>query len=160
MKAIFPGSFDPISNGHLDIIEKAARLFDQVIVVISNNTHKNTLFSPIKRYKLVKDAVENWENVSVQLVQNDLTIKLVRELDADVIVRGIRNEKDFVYEQQIAYMNKKMDSSIETIILLSSLKNSCISSSLIREIASFNGNLSKFVPHNVDLALKKKYLKK
>lgn len=107
MKAIFPGSFDPISNGHLDIIEKAARLFDQVIVVISNNTHKNTLFSPIKRYKLVKDAVENWENVSVQLVQNDLTIKLVRELDADVIVRGIRNEKDFVYEQQIAYMNKK-----------------------------------------------------
>lgn len=160
MKAIFPGSFDPISNGHLDIIEKAARLFDQVIVVISNNTHKKTLFSPIKRYKLVKDAVENWENVSVQLVQNDLTIKLVRELDADVIVRGIRNEKDFVYEQQIAYMNKKMDSSIETIILLSSLKNSCISSSLIREIASFNGNLSKFVPHNVDLALKKKYLKK
>lgn len=159
MKAIFPGSFDPISNGHLDIIERAAKLFDEVIVVISNNTHKNTLFSPAKRYKLAKDAVEKWENVSIQLVQNSLTVKLVHKLDADVIIRGVRNEQDFIYEQQIAYMNKKMDSSAETIILLSSPKNSCISSSLIREIASFGGNISEFVPHAVELALKKKYQK-
>lgn len=160
MKAIFPGSFDPISNGHLDIITKAAKLFDEVIVVIANNTHKNTLFSPTKRYELAKVAVEKWKNVSVQLVQNDLTVKLVHKLNADVIIRGVRNEQDFIYEQQIAHMNKKMDSSTETIILLSSPKNSCLSSSLIREIASFGGNLSEFVPHAVDLALKKKYQKK
>lgn len=160
MKAIFPGSFDPISNGHLDIITKAAKLFDEVIVVIANNTHKNTLFSPTKRYELAKVAVEKWKNVSVQLVQNDLTVKLVHKLKADVIIRGVRNEQDFIYEQQIAHMNKKMDSSTETIILLSSPKNSYLSSSLIREIAGFGGNLSEFVPHAVDLALKKKYQKK
>lgn len=159
MKAIFPGSFDPISNGHLDIIKKAAKLFDEVIVVISNNTNKNTLFSPAKRYELAKDAVEKWENVRVQLIQNDLTVKLVHKLKADVIIRGVRNEQDFIYEQQIAHINKKMDSSTETIILLSSPQNSCISSSLIREIASFGGSLSKLVPHNVVLALKDKYQK-
>lgn len=98
MNAIFPRNFDPINNGHLDIVEKAAKLFDEVIVVISNNTHKNTLFSPAKRYKLAKDAVEKWENVSIQLVQNNLTVKLVHKLDADVVIRGVINEQDFIYE--------------------------------------------------------------
>lgn len=114
MKAIFPGSFDPITNGHLDIISRASKLFDKLVVVVSNNTSKNGMFSPQQRYQFVKDAVSVYPNVSVSLVQSDLTVNLVHELNADVIVRDVRNNEDFVYEQQIALMTKKMDPNIET----------------------------------------------
>ncbi|BAQ56672.1 phosphopantetheine adenylyltransferase [Lactobacillus acetotolerans] len=153
MKAIFPGSFDPITNGHLDIIKRAARIFDQVIIVISKNTHKNGLFLPTKRFELVKGAVKQFENVEVKLVQTDLTINLVHKFHADVIIRGARNEQDFVYEQQIALMNRQMDPEVETIILFASPDCSYISSSLIREIASFRGKVANVVPENVNQAL-------
>lgn len=155
MKAIFPGSFDPITNGHLDIIKRAARLFDQVIIVISKNTHKNGLFFPTQRYQLVKEAVQNIKNVEVKLVQTDLTINLVHKFKADVIVRGARNSQDFIYEQQIALMNKRMDPTVETIILFATPECSYISSSLIREISSFNGKVANVVPKNVNQALLK-----
>lgn len=154
MKAIFPGSFDPITNGHLNIIKRAAKLFDEVVVVISNNTHKNSLFTPQERFQLVQEAVANTGKVSVKLVQSDLTINLVHKLNADVIIRGARNETDFIYEQQIALMNKKMDPEIETLILFANPEDCYISSSLIREIFLFNGDVSGVVPENVNRALK------
>lgn len=153
MKAVFPGSFDPITNGHLDIIKRATKIFDQVIIVISNNTHKVNLFTPQERYSLVKEVCPY---ISVKLIQDNLTIDFVRKLGARIIIRGARNEQDFVYEQQIALMNQKMNPEIETIILFSSPDYSFISSTLIREIAQFKGDLTQVVPENVNKALKTK----
>lgn len=153
MKAIFPGSFDPITNGHLEIISRASKLFDKLVVVVSNNTSKNGMFSPQQRYQFVKDAVSVYPNVSVSLVQSDLTVNLVHELNADVIVRDVRNNEDFVYEQQIALMTKKMDPNIETLILFSNPECSYISSSIVREIMLFGGDISDAVPACVNRAL-------
>lgn len=156
MKAIFPGSFDPITYGHLDIIERGAKLFDELIVVISNNTHKDSLFTPQKRYELAVEATKNIKNVTVKLVQSDLTVNLLHQLGADVIIRGARNDQDFIFEQQIALMNKKMDPDAETLILFSSPDCCYISSSLIREIYLFKGKLAGVVPENVNQALQLK----
>ncbi|MBA1393907.1 pantetheine-phosphate adenylyltransferase [Lactobacillus sp. XV13L] len=160
MKAVFPGSFDPISNGHLAIIARASLLFEEVIVVVATNTHKATLFSPRKRFEMAKEAVSGWKNVHVELVQDELTVTLLQRLGTNVIVRGIRNEQDFIYEQQIAQMNNKLDPNVETVILFSSPETCCISSSLIREIARFGGDLSAVVPKNVNLALRALYQNK
>ena len=119
MKVIFPGSFDPITNGHMDLISRASKLFDQVVVVISNNTSKHSLFTPKEKYHLVTEALSKFSNVSVELIQTDLTINVVKKFNADAIIRGIRNTRDFTYEQEIALMNKKLDSDIETITLFS-----------------------------------------
>lgn len=153
MKAIFPGSFDPITNGHLDIIRRAAKLFNELIVVIANNTHKDSLFTPQQRYDLAVAATKEMKNVQVKLVQSDLTVNLLHQLKAGVIIRGARNEQDFIFEQQIALMNKKMDPTAETLILFASPECCYISSSLIREIFLFKGDLSAVVPQNVNRAL-------
>ena len=127
MKVIFPGSFDPITNGHMDLISRASKLFDQVVVVISNNTSKHSLFTPKEKYHLVTEALSKFSNVSVELIQTDLTINVVKKFNADAIIRGIRNTRDFTYEQEIALMNKKLDSDIETITLFSNPEVSFIS---------------------------------
>lgn len=154
--ALFPGSFDPFTNGHLDTVERASRLFDEVVIGIFTNTTKKPMFSPEEKLALTEEAVKHLDNVNVMIKSVDLTINIAREIQADFLIRGLRNSQDFEYEKSIAVMNKKMDEGIETIFLLSDEKYSAISSSMIKEIASFNGDVSAFVPACVNHALLQK----
>ena len=156
MKAIFPGSFDPLTNGHLDLIERASQLFEEVIVVIATNTSKQPLFKPEEKVTLVKQATEKLTNVSVVAVSLDLTVSVAKKLGAKIIVRGVRNVQDFEYVQGIAAMNKKLAPELETVLLFARPEYTLLSSSLIKEVAKFQGDLSEFVPKQVEVALKKK----
>ncbi|MCI0130152.1 pantetheine-phosphate adenylyltransferase [Vagococcus sp. CY53-2] len=155
--ALFPGSFDPVTNGHLNTIKKASRLFDELVVGVFTNTTKKTLFTPIERQKFIAEEVKELENVSVRLCDNDLTIRIAEELGADYLVRGIRNQLDYEYEKSIAVLNKHLSSHIETIFLISDEEYNHISSSMVKEIAKFQGNITDFVPEKVNDALKLKF---
>ncbi len=154
--AIFPGSFDPITKGHLDVIEQASKLFDQVYVAIMTNTAKKYLFNVDERVKLAQDALQNVNNVVVVKSPDQLTIEVARELGAKAIIRGVRNSADFLYEQQIAAMNQQMANDIETVLFFTKPENSFVASSIIKEVAKFNGDISSFLPENVALALAEK----
>lgn len=156
MKAVFPGSFDPLTNGHLDLIKRASGLFEEVIVAIATNTAKQPLFSPQEKMTLVNSAIKDLPNVSAVAIPSDLTVNVARKLGAKVIVRGVRNVQDFEYEQGIAAMNKQLAPDLETILLFARPEYTLLSSSLIKEVARFHGDLTKFVPAEVGLALKKK----
>lgn len=155
--ALFPGSFDPVTNGHLNTIKKASRLFDELVVGVFTNTTKKTLFTPIERQNFITEEVKELENVSVRLCDNDLTIRIADELGADYLVRGIRNQLDYEYEKSIAVLNKHLSSHIETIFLISDEEYNHISSSMVKEIAKFQGNITDFVPEKVNDALKLKF---
>lgn len=154
--AIFPGSFDPITNGHVDIINQAAAIFDKVYVVVMVNTAKKYLFTNEEREDLINDAVNDLKNVQVLLKPNQLTINVAHDLGANTIVRGVRNTTDFLFEQQIAEMNKKMANDISTVLLFTEPENSFVASSIIKEIAQFNGDFASFLPTNAAQALKEK----
>lgn len=154
--AIFPGSFDPITKGHLDVIEQASKLFDQVYVAIMTNTAKKYLFNVDERVKLAQDALQNVNNVVVVKSPDQLTIEVARDLGAKAIIRGVRNSADFLYEQQIAAMNQQMANDIETVLFFTKPENSFVASSIIKEVAKFNGDISSFLPENVALALAEK----
>lgn len=156
MKAVFPGSFDPLTNGHLDLIKRASGLFEEVIVAIATNTAKQPLFSPQEKMTLVNSAIKGLPNVSAVAIPSDLTVNVARKLGAKAIVRGVRNVQDFEYEQGIAAMNKQLAPDLETILLFARPEYTLLSSSLIKEVARFHGDLAKFVPTEVGLALKKK----
>ncbi len=156
MKAVFPGSFDPLTNGHLDLIKRASSLFEEVIVAIATNTAKQPLFSPQEKMTLVNSAIKDLPNVSAVAIPSDLTVNVARKLGAKAIVRGVRNVQDFEYEQGIAAMNKQLAPDLETILLFARPEYTLLSSSLIKEVARFHGDLTKFVPAEVGLALKKK----
>lgn len=156
MKAVFPGSFDPLTNGHLDLIKRASGLFEEVIVAIATNTSKQPLFSPQEKMTLVNSAIKDLPNVSAVAIPSDLTVNVARKLGAKAIVRGVRNVQDFEYEQGIAAMNKQLAPDLETILLFARPEYTLLSSSLIKEVARFHGDLAKFVPAEVGLALKKK----
>lgn len=155
--ALFPGSFDPFTNGHLNTVERASRLFDEVIIGIFTNTTKKPLFLPDEKKELTEIAVNHLENVKVLTQTEDLTINIAKKLEAKFLIRGVRNSQDYEYEKNIAFMNKQMDSEIETVFLLADELYSNISSSMIKEIAKFQGDVSSFVPENVNKALKQKY---
>lgn len=155
--ALFPGSFDPVTNGHLNTIEKASKLFDELVVGVFTNTTKQTLFTATERQAFIEDEVKSLKNVSVRLCDNDLTINIANELGADYLVRGIRNQMDYEYEKSIAVLNKHLSSHIETIFLISDEEYNHISSSMIKEIAKFTGDVSDFVPKTVNEALKLKF---
>lgn len=154
VKALFPGSFDPFTNGHLDMVVRATRLFDEVIIGVGTNLSKNYLFNSDEKINLIKRVTNNLPNVKV-VEMSGLTVSFMHEINADVLVRGIRNEKDYLYERDIAQMNSDLDSA-ETIFLLAKPGHQFISSSLLKEIVSTGTDVSKYVPKDVYEALVKK----
>ena len=144
-KAINPGSFDPLTLGHLDIIERSARIVDELVVGVLNNSAKNSLFSLEERVSMIKEMTDSMPNVTVTSF-NGLLVDYMREIDATIIVRGLRAVTDFEYELQIAQTNHVENPEVETIFLTTSLQYSYLSSTIVKEFASYGGDLSKFVP--------------
>ncbi len=159
MKAIYPGSFDPITYGHLDIIERAARIFDELIIGVLNNKSKNPLFSVEERVRMIREVTKNMENVKVVAFEG-LLIDFAKQMDADIIVRGLRGVADFEYELQMAQTHRKLDARIETFFMTTSLEYAYLSSSTVREVASFGGDISQFVPDPVRVQIIKKMKEK
>ena len=144
-KAIYPGSFDPLTLGHLDIIERSARIVDELVVGVLNNSAQNSLFSLDERVSKIKEMTDSMPNVTVTSF-NGLLVDYMREIDATIIVRGLRAVTDFEYELQIAQTNHVENPEVETIFLTTSLQYSYLSSTIVKEFASYGGDLSKFVP--------------
>lgn len=154
--AICPGSFDPITNGHLDIIQRGASIFDHVIVAVFNNQSKAPLFTVEERVALLKESTEHLPNVTVD-TSNGLLIDYAKEKKAQVILRGLRAISDFEYELQITSMNRKLDENIETFFMMTNNQYSFLSSSIVKEVAKYDANVSDLVPKPVEKALKQKY---
>lgn len=155
---IYPGTFDPITNGHLDIIKRAAKLFDKVYVVVPNNVNKKTLFTVDERIDLIKQTTKNIPNVVVDKTSL-LTVQYAKSVGSDTIIRGLRMVSDFEYELQMSALNKSLDNDVETIFIMSSHEYSFLSSSSVKEMVCFNADVSKFVPSEVASALFEKYQK-
>lgn len=155
--ALFPGSFDPITNGHVDIVKKAAGMFEKIYVVVMTNTHKKYLFSPEERTSLVKSALKEFKNVEVLARPDALTVNVANELKVKAIIRGVRNSQDFLYEQQIAGINEQLNNKIHTILLFTDPENSFVASSMIKEVAKFDGNIAHFLPIEAAKAVKEKF---
>ena len=153
--AIYPGSFDPMTNGHLDVVQRAAKLFDRVIVAVARNEGKHPLFAQAERMQLVKDAVADLPNVEADSFDG-LLVEYVASKNARAIVRGLRAVSDFEFEFQLALMNRKLDEHIETIFMMPKDTYTFLSSRIVKEIARLGGDVSQFVPPNVQIALKKK----
>lgn len=156
--AICPGSFDPITFGHLDIIERAAKVFDQVVVTVFNNQSKAPLFTVAERMELLESATEHLDNVSVDS-HGGLLMDYAREKKAKAIVRGLRAISDFEYELQITSMNRKLYEEVETFFIMTNNKYSFLSSSMVKEVAQYHANVSDLVPEAVNKALKEKFPK-
>src|SRR5690625_4303084 len=154
--AICPGSFDPITNGHLDIISRGANIFDEVIVTIFNNQSKTPLFMVEERAELIRKSVQHISNVRVD-VSDGLLIDYAKEQKACAILRGLRAVSDFEYEMQITSMNKRLDKHIETFFMMTNNQYSFLSSSIVKEVAKYKGNISGLVPEAVEHALMKKF---
>ena len=146
--AIYPGSFDPITNGHVDLIHRACKLFDEVIIAITQNTNKDSFLSINQRVKAVESAIEPLTNTRV-LSFDSLLVDFAREHNAQIIIRGLRAVSDFDYEFQLSGMNKRLNPEIETLFMTPSEEFANISSSLVREILSLGGDISPFVPNQV-----------
>ena len=150
--AIYPGSFDPITNGHVDLIHRACKLFDKVIIAITQNTNKDSFLSIDQRVKAVETAIEPLTNTRV-LSFDSLLVDFAREHNAQIIIRGLRAVSDFDYEFQLSGMNKRLNPEIETLFMTPSEEFANISSSLVREILSLGGDISQFVPESVKMIL-------
>ncbi|MCM3746053.1 pantetheine-phosphate adenylyltransferase [Paenibacillus pasadenensis] len=154
--AVYPGSFDPVTCGHLDIIQRASRQFDTVIVAVLNNTSKNPLFSVEERRELLAEVTKDIPNVRIDSFR-DLLVRFMRSQGARTIVRGIRSVTDFEYELQMASTNHQLDGEIETIFMMTNPKYSYLSSSIVKEIAKFQGSVKDLVPPVVQSALTTKF---
>lgn len=157
-RAIYPGTFDPITNGHLDLIERGAHLFSELVIGVAESVAKRPFFSQETRIELIREAVSHIPNVSVKGF-NGLLITFAKEVDAHVILRGVRAVSDFEYEFELAGMNKKLSPNIETIFLTPSESVLFISSSLVREVAVLGGDIDAFVPSHVKQAFSQKIKK-
>lgn len=144
-KAIYPGSFDPPTLGHLDIIRRSAKMVDELVVGVLHNSAKNSLFSTDERVSMIKEITKEFPNVSVTSFDG-LLVNYMKEIDATLIIRGLRAVTDFEYELQIAQTNRVEYPEVETIFLTTSLKYSYLSSTIVKEFASYGGDISKFVP--------------
>lgn len=156
--AVYPGSFDPVTKGHMDIIQRASRQFDKLIVAVLNNLSKKPLFSVEERKELLAEATSHLPNVEIDSFR-DLLVNYMDYKQAHVIVRGIRSVTDFEYELQLASTNHKLNSEVETIFMMTNPKYSYLSSSVVKEIACFHGDVSDLVPPVVEQALIAKYKK-
>ncbi len=156
---VYPGSFDPVTNGHLDIIERTTKIVDKLIVAVAVNAKKSTLFSTQERTEMIKEATKNIEKVEVKSFSGLLT-DFVRKNKANIIIRGLRAISDFEYESQLALMNKRLAPEIETIFMVTCSKYSYLNSSIVKEIANLNGNISQWVPKIVEKKLNTLFLNK
>lgn len=157
--AIYPGSFDPITYGHLDIIERSARFFDNLIVAVLSNPQKQPLFTAEERMIMIRESVKHIPNVEVESFQG-LLVDFARIKKARIIIKGLRAVSDFEYEFQMALMNKKLDDCVETFFMMTSAKYSYLSSSVVKEVARFGGCIRDLVPTVVETQLKKKFFSK
>jgi pantetheine-phosphate adenylyltransferase len=157
-RAIYPGSFDPVTNGHLDVVERARKLFDEVIVAVAHNDEKQPLFSLEERLDLLKQTVGKIDNVQIAQFEG-LLVDFAVEQKASAVIRGLRAVSDFEFEFQMALMNRKLKDSVETIFLMPKEEYTYLSSRLVKEIARLGGDVSKFVPSVVAGALDKKFKK-
>ena len=153
--AVYPGSFDPPTNGHLDIIERSSRVFSRVIVAVAVNLRKNAFFTPAERVRMLKRLTSAMGNVEVTSFHG-LLVDFARAKEAHILVRGIRAISDFEYEYQMAHMNRKLDQEIDTVIMMTGERYSAISSNIVKEIAQFGGKIDDLVPALVrDILFKK-----
>ncbi|HIT07451.1 MAG TPA: pantetheine-phosphate adenylyltransferase [Candidatus Scybalocola faecipullorum] len=154
--AIYPGSFDPVTFGHIDIIKRASAMVDKLIIGVLRNSAKTPLFSVEERVNMLREVTEGIDNIEIQSFDG-LLIDFAKSVDAHIIVRGLRAVTDFEYELQLAQTNKAVYPDIDTLFLVTSVVYSYLSSSVVREIASYNGDISKFVPECVTEKLKEKF---
>jgi pantetheine-phosphate adenylyltransferase len=154
--AVYPGTFDPVTHGHTDLVTRAARVFDHVIVAIAESPHKTPFFTLERRIELAQSQLSGLENISIVGFSN-LLVDFVLESDASVIVRGLRAVSDFEYEFQLASMNRNLCASVETMFLTPDEKFGFISSTLVREVARLNGDVSQFVGPEIEQALKQQF---
>ncbi len=154
--SIYPGSFDPITYGHIDIIDRASKITDKLIVAVLNNDEKKSLFTMEERIEMIKDAVKDYKNVEVESF-GGLLVDYVKEKGANIIIRGLRAVTDFEYELQLAQTNRELYKDIDTIFMLTNLQYSYLSSSIVKQVASYKGDISKFVTPFVAKKLGQKY---
>ena len=157
--AIYPGTFDPITNGHIDIIKRSTKLFDEVIVSVACNFAKSPLFSKEERVQLIEGALSDMYNIKVDHFE-DLLVDYAKRVNAQVVIRGLRAVTDFEYEFQMALMNRRLHEKLITVFLMPHEKYTYLNSSVIKEIAFFGGDVRSFVPENVANALKQKIKKR
>ncbi len=155
--ALYPGTFDPITNGHFDIIERALSLFDEVIIAVADSKEKNPMFTLEQRVDMVKEAVKTLTNVRV-VGFNNLTVELAKTLHASILIRGLRAVSDFEFELQLGYLNNSLDDTIETVYLMPKLQHAFISSSIVRNLLKFNGRTDHLLPHEVQVMIQKKMI--
>jgi len=156
LRAIYPGSFDPITNGHLDVLSRAARLFDEVIMAVAINQSKQVLFSVEERVELLKASCQHLPNVRVASF-NGLLVDFARQSEAKAVIRGLRAVSDFEFEFQMALMNRSLEPELEALFLMPSEEYSYISSRMVKEVARLGGEVSRFVPKCVEDALKARF---
>lgn len=158
LRAIYPGSFDPVTYGHLDVIKRASKIVDELIVGVLNNKSKTPLFSVENRVKMLNDAVSDLPNVKVMSFEG-LLVDFAKKVDAQLIVRGLRAVTDFEYELQMSQTNSVLNNEVDTIFFTTSLEYAYLSSSTVKEAAYFGADISKFVPPNVVIEVKNKLMK-
>lgn len=152
--ALYPGSFDPITNGHLDVLERARRMFDKVVIAVLNNNNKKSFLSAQTRVELIGQAIKDMDNVEVDCFDG-LTVEFAKKIGAKFLIRGLRTITDFEYEVQLCQTNQVLAPDIDTVFLSTKPEHNFISSSIIRELSNYNTDISKFVPKNVAVYLKK-----
>lgn len=155
--AICPGSFDPVTYGHIDIVQRGAKVFDEIIVAVFNNQSKRALFTVEERVALLEEATKHIPNVRVD-ASDGLLMDYAKSKNAQAVIRGLRAVSDFEYEMQITAMNRKLNEEIETFFIMTNNQYSFLSSSIVKEVAKYNANVSDLVPPAVEQALKEKFL--
>lgn len=159
LRAVYPGSFDPVTYGHLDIIRRSRSLADELIVGVLNNKAKTPLFSVEERVKILEEMTKNMPGVKVVPFEG-LLIDFAKEMSAGIVVRGLRAVTDFEYELQMAQTNNKLSPELETVFLTTSLEYSYLSSTIVKEVAAFGGDISQFVPETIERRIQEKIMKR